>query len=310
MYGILLHASAVVVDSNWVNNDHLTNIQKFTEATAVNTTFEFWWDGFNILVAVLALLFSFFTYLSQKNTSDNTQKISQKTQRNLLLDLIRHLYRNFVITYAIKTKLEDINFEGYPSEEHLVKLKIPMENVHLEAFYGNGKRYEVMHNLYLNLRNYNYEIDVALMHFKDKSLSQDTKRRDLKTLLLKPSFLTKRILVTIYELWELNQVSDDYNKDGYDKRIETSLEGSKTVMDAKNKILEAQEGKTNAMGNKVLATDYNFERYSDENNCYAKILFTGQMLKQFFISFNKDVFVERGLNEQGGEKVYIIPFKE
>ena len=310
MYGILLHASAVVVDSNWVNNDHLTNIQKFTEATAVNTTFEFWWDGFNILVAVVALLFSFFTYLSQKNTSDNTQKISQKTQRNLLLDLIRHLYRNFVITYAIKTKLEDINFEGYPSEEHLVKLKIPMENVHLEAFYGNGKRYEVMHNLYLNLRNYNYEIDVALMHFKDKSLSQDTKRRDLKTLLLKPSFLTKRILVTIYELWELNQVSDDYNKDGYDKRIETSLEGSKTVMDAKNKILEAQEGKTNAMGNKVLATDYNFERYSDENNCYAKILFTGQMLKQFFISFNKDVFVERGLNEQGGEKVYIIPFKE
>ena len=29
----------------------------------------------------------------------------------------------------------------------------------LDAFYGNDKRYEVMHNLYLNLRNYNEEID-------------------------------------------------------------------------------------------------------------------------------------------------------
>ena len=307
---IILLANAVVVDSNLVNYDHLTNIQEFTRTTAQNTTFEFWWDGFNILIAVIALLFSFFTYLSQKNTSDNTQKISQDTQRNLLLDLVRHLYRNLVITYTIKTKLEDISFEGYPSEEHLVKLKIPMENMHLEAFYGNGKKYEVMHNLYLNLRNYNYEIDTALMHFKDKSISLETKQRDLKTLLLKPSFLTKRILITIYELWELKRVSDDFNKDGYDKRIETMLDSSKTALDARNKILEAQKGKTNANNNTVLATDYNFERYSDKDSTYAKILFAGQMLKSFLINVNKDVFVERGLNEQGGEKVYIIPFND
>ena len=306
---IILLANAVVVDSNLVNYDHLTNIQEFTRTTAQNTTFEFWWDGFNILIAVIALLFSFFTYLSQKNTSDNTQKISQDTQRNLLLDLVRHLYRNLVITYTIKTKLEDISFEGYPSEEHLVKLKIPMENMHLEAFYGNGKKYEVMHNLYLNLRNYNYEIDTALMHFKDKSISVETKQRDLKTLLLKPSFLTKRILITIYELWELKRVSDDFNKDGYDKRIETMLDSSKTALDARNKILEAQKGKNNANNNTVLATDYNFERYSDKDSTYAKILFADQKLDSFLINFNKDVFVERGLNEQGGEKVYIIPFK-
>lgn len=307
---IILLANAVVVDSNLVNYDYLTNIQEFTRTTAQNTTFEFWWDGFNILIAVIALLFSFFTYLSQKNTSDNTQKISQDTQRNLLLDLVRHLYRNLVITYTIKTKLEDIGFEGYPSEEHLVKLKIPMENMHLEAFYGNGKKYEVMHNLYLNLRNYNYEIDTALMHFKDKSISVETKQRDLKTLLLKPSFLTKRILITIYELWELKRVSDDFNKDGYDKRIETMLDSSKTALDARNKILEAQKGKNNANNNKVMATDYNFERYSDKDSTYAKILFADQKLDSFLINFNKDVFVERGLNEQGGEKVYIIPFND
>ena len=106
-----------------------------------------------------------------------------------------------------------------------------------------------------------------------------------------------------------NRVSDDFNKDGYDKRIETMLDSSKTALDARNKILEAQNGKTNANNNKVMATDYNFERYSDEDSTYAKILFAGQMLKSFLINVNKDVFVERGLNEQGGEKVYIIPFK-
>lgn len=289
-----------------LSSESLKHIQQYTLETANNTTFEFWWDGFNILIAFTALVFSVFTFCSQNKTSRNTKKLSQHAQRNLLLDLVRHLYRNLVITYTVKTKLENIQYKGYPSEEHLIKLKVPMENIHLEAFYGNDRMYEVMHNLYLNLRNYNEEIDVACIHFKDENLSEEVKKRDLDTLLFKPSYLTERILMTMYELWDTKHISEDFNQEGYRKRIITLLNNSKTVQDAKNKILEAQHGNTNASYDISNTANSNFVPYSNENSSYGQILFKGYEWTDFANSFNRDVYVERGKNSQGGDKVYII----
>lgn len=306
MNNLILLIASTANDNPLLSNESLKHIQQYTLETAHNTTFEFWWDGFNILIAVTALVFSVFTFWSQNKTSSNTKKISQHAQRNLLLDLVRHLYRNLVITYTVKTKLEDIQYKGYPSEEHLIKLKVPMENIHLEAFYGNDRMYEVMHNLYLNLRNYNEEIDVACMHFKDTNLSEEVKKRDLDTLLFKPSFLTERILITMYELWENKHISKDFNKDSYKKRIIALLKNSETAQNAKNKILEAQHGNTNASYDMKNTADNNFIPYSNENSSYGQILFKGYEWKDFTNAFNRDVYVERGMNSQGGDKVYII----
>lgn len=308
MNSLLLLLAPVVEDSVIaLQSEPLSQIQRFTEVTASNTTFAFWWDGFNILIAVIALVFSIFTFYSQNKTSENTQKLSRESQRNLLLDLVRHFYRNLVITYTIKTKLDDMGYEGYPSEEHLIKLKVPMENIHLEAFYGRDKEYEVMHDLYLKLRNYNEEIDVACMHFKDVSLSQETKKRDLDTLLFKPSFLTKRIIMTMYELWDSKQVSEDFSKEEYQDNVVSLLKESGAVKAVKEKIQEAQKGKTNASDNTVKPIDYNFEFYANEKSCYAELLFLDEEWKGFVDKFNHEVYIERGKNAQGGDKVYIIP---
>ena len=307
MNRILLSVTAAAQDSMSASSDVLNLIQQFTEETARNTTFDFWIDGIN-LIAIAGFIFTVFTYYSQNKTSENTQKLSHEAQRNLLLDLVRHLYRNLVITYTIKTKLEDIGYEGYPSEEHLIKLKVPMENIHLEAFYGRDKEYEVMHDLYLKFRNYNEEIDVACMHFKDASLSQEAKRRDLDTLLFKPSFLTKRIIMTMYELWDAKQVSGDFNKEEYQKKIAPTLRTSKSVLSAKGKIEEAQSGKTNASDNTVKATDKRFKEYDNKRSCYAELLFIGDEWDKFVGNLKNDVYVERGKNAQGGDKVYIIPY--
>lgn len=309
MNKLFLLLTVMAQDSTILEQGSLHQIQQFTERTAINTTFDFWWDGFNILIAVIALLFSVFTFISQNRTSENTQKLSREAQKNLLLDLVRHLYRNLVITYTIKTKLEDINYGGYPSEEHLIKLKIPMENIHLEAFYGRDKEYEVMHDLYLKLRNYNEEIDVACVHFKDASLSKETKKRDLDTLLFKPSFLTERILITMYELWEMKQVASDFNKSKYRDRVISLLKGAHTTLAAKEKIAEAQNGISNASNNTAKTTDYDFEPYTNEKSCYAEILFKRKEWTRFIKAFNHDVHVEHGKNNQGGDKVYIIPLK-
>ena len=289
-----------------LSSESLKHIQQYTLETANNTTFEFWWDGFNIFIAVTALVFSVFTFWSQNKTSSNTKKLSRHAQRNLLLDLVRHLYRNLVITYTVKTKLEDIQYKGYPSEEHLIKLKVPMENIHLEAFYGNDRMYEVMHNLYLNLRNYNEEIDVACIHFKDTNLSEEVKKRDLDTLLFKPSFLTERILITMYELWDSKHVSADFNQEGYRDRIIELLKDSETVQAAKDKIMEAQHGNSNASNDREDTADNNFIPYDNEKSCYGQILFRDYEWTNFTDAFNQNVYVERGQNSQGGDKVYII----
>lgn len=306
MKKLLLLFLATIYNNVLFPNEPLQHIRKYTEETAKNTTFEFWWDGFNILIAVIALVFSIFTFYSQNKTSSNTQKLSQHAQRNLLLDLVRHLYRNLVITYTVKTKLEKIHFKGYPSEEHLIKLKVPMENIHLEAFYGNDRMYEVMHNLYLNLRNYNEEIDVACTHFKDENLSEEVKKRDLDTLLFKPSYLTERILMTMYELWDTKHISEDFNQEGYRERIIELLKDSDTVQAAKAKILEAQHGNSNASNDRENSADNNFIPYTNEKSSYAQILFRNYEWTNFVDAFNQDVYAERGKNSQGGDKVYII----
>lgn len=309
MSKILLSLTTAAKDSLLTSSDALSLIQQFTEETARNTTFDFWIDGIN-LIAIAGLVFSIFTFYSQNKTSENTQKLSREAQRNLLLDLVRHLYRNLVITYTIKTKLEDIGYKGYPSEEHLIKLKVPMENIHLEAFYGRDKEYEVMHDLYLKFRNYNEEIDVACMHFKDASLPRETKLRDLDTLLFKPSFLTKRIIMTMYELWDAKQVSEDFNKEGYQAKIDTSLKGSKSVQAAREKVKEAQAGKTNALDNTVNPIDYNFVYYDNKRSCYGELLFIGEEWETFVNKLKHDVYVERGKNAQGGDKIYLIPYNK
>lgn len=51
-----------------------------------------------------------------------------------------------------------------------------------------------MHELKLLLRNYDIEIDTAMMHLKDGLISVDVLRNDLDTLTFKPLYLTNKIL--------------------------------------------------------------------------------------------------------------------
>ena len=289
----------------------LLKIQDFTQTTAENTSFHFWSDGLS-LVAIAGLIMTIIAFVAQNRTASNTMKLTRNAQRDLLLDLVRHLYRNFVITYTIQTKLQDIEFKGYPSEEHLIKLKIPMENIHLEAFYGKNREreYQVMNNLYLNFRNYNNEIDVACEHLKNPAIPNEVKLRDFSTLLFKPSYLTERILITLYEIWGQKGVSEDFEKPGYRQRVCEKIVGSQVAREVKTKIREAQNGNTNASNNVATTTSEEFAKYESRGNSYARLLFTSDNeWQQFLLAFNHDVQVERGHNEQGGEKVCVIRFQ-
>lgn len=243
----------------------------------------------SILIAILSFVISLMTYKEQKTTASNTNKLSQDAQKNLLNDLIRHLYRNYVITFTMRSKLTEIDFRGYPSEEHLYKLQIPMENIHLDVFLGEEKNYKLMHNLYLNLRNYNEEILVALTHFKDKNIDLETKLRDFDTLEFKVSYLTSRIVNTEYEIWggqEKNNILSSLNV-------------------AINDV-------TSAINNIPVEGFDNFKKITVEriNKTYFAKLLDNDMslINDFTRKLNNAIKQERMFNERGAEKVHIIKF--
>lgn len=250
-------------------------------------------DGWNmygifaLAVAIISLIVSIKTFTSQSGTERNTKKLSQDAQRDLLCDMLRHLYRNFVITYAMRTKTMDESFEAYPSEEHFEKLKVPMENIHLEVFYGHDREYTLMHNLYLNLRNYNEEVGVARLHICSRDLTPQTKNEDFDLLEFKITYLTRRIIYTIGEIWGLN---------------DRSLKVMRTAMD------RALDKKTNANDNIPVEGCEDFEHKQPEVFDFYERLYNEAERRHICDCFNRDVCDERKLNSRQARKIRMIRF--
>lgn len=270
----------------------LEDLCKSSAQTAQNTNFDFWSNDFSLialsglLLSIIGLLLSVFIFQSQKKTEGNTRKLSRESQYSLLLDLTRHLYRNLVITYAVYSKMKIHHFNGYPSEEHFMKLKVPMENIHLEAFYGLDKEYMALHNLYLKMRNYNIEIDIACEHMKNSHLKESVRKRDFETLLFKAQFIVEIIIKTIKVVWtEKNCLSD----------IRATL-------------AEAQQGATNSSANE--AGDISgYEPFRNDKSCYSQIIYLDKKGQDdFYEKLNNDIKTELGFNLQDSSKIEIIDF--
>ncbi len=272
------------------------------------------WNLYGLLAIVIALfsaLYTYITYKSQRETESNTKKLSQNMQRSLLNDLIRHLYRNFIITYTMKTKMEEIDYHGYPSEEHFLKLRIPMENIHLDAFYGDDEKFRSIHNLYLNLRNYNEEVEIALKHMMNPLLNRGTKTEDFGTLEFKVFYLTSRIIQTIKEIWGTkDREHTTYN---YNSMIESENELPEDIKnEIKDALLKASSKKNNALNNIEVPGCGNFEKITIKDISSAGYT---KLLEEYGIDpnevckeMNAAITEERKKNDRGAWKVRIIQF--
>lgn len=260
----------------------LDNIMTNTYETAQNTTNDFL-DYLSIIIAVGTALFTLFTWFSQKKTESNTSRLSLTEQKNLLIDMIRHLYRNFVVSYTIAEKMRLAAYRVYPSEEHLQKLKINMEDIHLNLFYKTDSEYRIMNKLAVMMRNYNLEIDVICKHLGDPNIDEATKKRDLSTLLLKCGLLTKQIVDALNTIWEIDGAAE-----------------------AREQIESAQATYNTAPGEAVEG----FQPYANTHSYYTETLFDAPQTQSFLDKFNSDVIAEFGTNQEGGNKIHMIAFKE
>ncbi|MDO5570567.1 MAG: hypothetical protein Q4F97_03770 [Bacteroidales bacterium] len=279
-----------------ITSEHLNFIKDFTHETAENTSFRFFealslWDIIALAATAISVYYAVKTYLSQSNTEQNTKKLTNEAQKNLLEELIKHLYRNMVITYTMKTKLEKANFDAYPSEEHFIKLTIPLENIHVDVFYGNDIEFKNINDLYIAFRNFNLEIDVIINHFRNPNVDIQTKERDIKTLLFKNGLLASNIIKTLNEIWPIE------DKDFYPLKAVSLIE---------EKINKDSDDSIKDFYNK--AEIDNYKPYDNKDDMFIKSIFKGDPEK-FFSWFNKDVIIETYKeNNSGGEKIHLIKY--
>lgn len=268
-----------------------TNNESVLNAIEKNTHFS-WMPGIlAFIISVIALIAAIFsawyawkTYRYQKQTEQNTSRLSMSEQRRLLADMIRHLYRNMVVSYSIKVKMLALKFGAYPSEEHLKKLKVNLNDIHLNLFYRNDKEHRMMDKLYMELRNYNIEIDVICQHFKNPTIDGETKKRDLDTLCFKCYYLTGSLVDALGKIW-------DNNSDGF-------MEEAKLI------IKEVMREKNEKGG---IPYESPFEPYRNPESFYVNKIFKDDS-DEFYKGFDENVRRECGKNEEKSEKIHMIKF--
>ncbi len=154
-YSLLIFAQAISPDT-----------AEDIRQTAENTAF-MPWTAFALFVAILSAIFAGFsmyyakrTLSSQVQTECNTYRLEPEVQKDLLIEMCRHLYRNMVCSYTLGQKMVQSKFLSYPSEEHLAKMKVNLEDIHDELFYKQETEFFAISKLYVLLRNYNAELDI------------------------------------------------------------------------------------------------------------------------------------------------------
>ncbi len=175
-----------------------------------------------VVASIAALAVSALTLVSQNKVAENTSMLSYKAQEQALYDLVRHLYRNMVVMWAILNRIDDAaqrsvrraegtppaksadKYGKYPSELHLIKAQAPIDNIHPELFVNDDCNYSDVNNMLLQLRNYNTELGIAANQLKEQNLTKDDKDYYIDTLLLKPAQLTNLVIKVLAALKGFN----------------------------------------------------------------------------------------------------------
>lgn len=168
-----------------------------------NFSFIHKWDWVALLFSFSSLYIAILTYLSQKQTENNTVKnITPIIQKRLLERLISRLYINYIVSISIEVKCSKVNFNSYPSEEHLYKMQIPIDLIHPELFYNNPSHFDIIYEIKQMIEIYNKEIKLVWDHLMSSKITLESKEKDIENILIqKPGTLAWRLYSYIRELW-------------------------------------------------------------------------------------------------------------
>ena len=278
-------------DSIALNLDSLGKIVSNTKEIVKNTSYEFWWDGV-CFIGIISLFISLLTVISIVKEF-NRDRIDKECQKLLFYDIIRHLYRNKVCTLAMRAKYnKEPSSSKFPSDEHYLKLKLLPSDIHTEQFYKDAKKFALLHEMDLLLRNYNTEIEVAHNHMLNTDIPEDSKMRDFDTLDYKTGYLTWRIIKVMKEIWP----NEDH------RRIVMG------IITNSHKENVDRNGREDLWGNEFESALKRIRKDEIEKDYYFRNIFNGNDVERKSLQnmLDIDTIIECGKNESLEEKIYII----
>ena len=267
----------------------MSEIGESAHSLVQNTTPDFWYDDWSF-IAVFSALATVSAVISIVRDTRQS-RIAESCHRLLFSDIIRHLYRNKVCVSAMKLKYLMASNEGktycYPSDEHYLKLRLLPEDLHLEKYYRHKKTFDMLHKLYLLMRNYNVEIDTALEHIKANEIPFKTKMRDFETLDFKSGYITSKLLEVMQVLWtkeDMEKFAWSIVLDAHQANIKDNAIPTESCY---AQLLEEVSAKESS-------SDWYFTRILSDNHIAFKN------------NLSTDILIECGLNSKGQEKIHII----
>ncbi|MDE6265268.1 MAG: hypothetical protein K2M11_09025 [Paramuribaculum sp.] len=287
--------------------------------SAINVLHTQEWDWIAVTIACISLFFASVTFYSQRKTEKNTMKITPESQRQILKDLIRHYYRNLIIITAVENKINNRYDELYPSEEHLLKLAVCLEDLHPAAFYNQAAHYQEIHNLTAKMRNFNIELDTATKHLCSAVIPAQIKKHDFATLKFKMSFLAKETFGTIEKIWSNRSQNIRKLLNNKDKDQNGPANSGANFNEVRDMLLSAAMSYNSAdlaklndkLRNKEI--DLNCIPSDGEKNFFVNFFSGDDLTRKKFVDLtNKQIYIEMTArsnpDDPYSEKLTLIPF--
>ena len=156
------------------------------------------WDWFTAIVGFVSLIVAISAFIiakrtysvskmtlaSQKQTEQNTMPIINiEIQEFLLKEFIFKLLDGQIRISAIWYILHGKNYEYYPSEQILDKLKVSTESIHTELFYNRTEDYLFLQGLLNMTIEYNINISVLNNHLSNNAIDNNLLYQEFNNIL-------------------------------------------------------------------------------------------------------------------------------
>lgn len=213
---VLIVSFVVILIIKFSSGKHDDPIKNIADNLHING-----WDWIALIVALFSLVVSVMAWRSQDETRKNTAIVSKKELRDKLAGYYHSVIRNVVNLYSLYIAMELNDWDSYPSEEYMWKMKLTEfdeDKISVRLVYGD--RFHKIQNLNELIRFFNLHVDASIVHLKNGNLDMDIRIRDVNNLKSMIWLIAKHLSDTMDQLFP-------YGKDGKNKiKIKDNLIGS------------------------------------------------------------------------------------
>lgn len=200
-------------------NQQINHIIAQLESVIENT--DSFQDGFSTFFTYSSLIASIVTILGVFAVFVEISKrsVSNRRQKKIVLDLLRHMMVNNAILEIICKKRSGLN-PSIPVEGTLERFATLDDDMNLGKFSARAKNYEKLHNLSLLIRNYNSVVCVADKHLHDKDYPNTLMEKELNEIFKRSVKISEKLLKISKEMHLFPLTTKDFSKYARDKYLD------------------------------------------------------------------------------------------